>query len=83
MKLLNIPIFGTILFFVSAIFSACDSYEDGAPRVDNDNSYFYFPSTELTSSERAEYEAIKKEYQDNIGNWEYTNLTPNKILNKL
>ena len=60
MKLLNRPIFGTILFFVSAIFSACDSYEDEAPRVDNDNSYFYFPSTELTSSERAEYEAIKK-----------------------
>ena len=68
MKLLNRPIFGTILFFVSAIFSACDSYVDEAPRVDNDNSYFYFPSTELTSSERAEYEAIKKEYQDNIGN---------------
>ena len=68
MKLLNRPIFETILFFVSAIFSACDSYEDEAPRVDNDNSYFYFPSTELTSSERAEYEAIKKEYQDNIGN---------------
>ena len=68
MKLLNRAIFGTILFFVSAIFSASDSYEDEAPRVHNDNSYFYFPSTELTSSERAEYEAIKKEYQDNIGN---------------
>ena len=59
MKLLNRAIFGTILFFVSAIFSACDSYEDEAPRVDNDNSYFYFPSTELTSSERAEKRNIK------------------------
>ena len=68
MKLLNKLIFGTTLFFVSAVFSACDSYEDEAPRVDNNHSYFYFPSTELTSSERAEYEAIKKEYQDNIGN---------------
>ena len=54
MKLLNKLIFGTTLFFVSAVFSACDSYEDEAPRVDSNNSYFYFPSTELTSSERAE-----------------------------
>ena len=48
MKLLNRAIFGTILFFVSAIFSACDSYEDEAPRVDNDNSYFYFRKEQYT-----------------------------------
>ncbi|WP_455496806.1 hypothetical protein [Coprobacter sp.] len=67
MKQLNKIIFGTVLFSALSTFTACNSYEDEAPRIDNDNSYFYFPSTELTSSERAEYEAIKKEYKDNIG----------------
>ena len=41
MKLLNKLIFGTTLFFVSAVFSACDSYEDEAPRVDNNLSLIH------------------------------------------
>ena len=37
MKLLNKLIFGTTLFFVLAVFSACDSYEAEASRVDRNN----------------------------------------------
>ena len=33
----------------------------------HNNAYFYFPTTEMTSAERAEYEAIKEEYKNNVG----------------
>ncbi len=52
---------------IPAIFSGCNEYEDEAPRVDSNNAYFYFPTTEMTSAERAEYEAIKEEYKNNVG----------------
>lgn len=53
MKLLNKLIFGTTLFFVSAVFQHATLTRMKLLAVDSNNSYFYFPSTELTSSERA------------------------------
>ena len=64
MKQLNKTTIGLAFVFISTIFISCESYDDEAPRIDNNSSYFYFTVTEMTSTERAEYEAIKKEYRE-------------------
>ena len=42
MKQLNKTTIGLAFVFISTIFISCGSYDDEAPRIDNNSSYFYF-----------------------------------------